>query len=155
LVEVTIKNQGPVATDSGFWVDFYVNPSSTPTAANELWQDLATKGIAWGVTVSLAPGEELTLIYSTQSGAPNLYYSPQDSNFVGTLPAGTPVYAQVDSAHVNHADGAIIETHEISGEAYNNISDQILATNVSSSSESLSSQLSMTSVVANHGLPPR
>jgi hypothetical protein len=155
LVQVVIKNQGPVASDSGFWVDFYVNPSETPTHANQLWQDLATQGIAWGVTVPIAPGEQLTLLYSTEVGAPNLYYSAQDSNFTGTLPVGTPVYAQVDSAHLNHVNGAITETHEISGGPYNNVSDEVLATGGVPSSLGISSQMSTTSVVTYHGLPPR
>ncbi|MCB9418994.1 MAG: cadherin domain-containing protein [Ardenticatenaceae bacterium] len=126
-VEVVIENQGSRATTSGFWVDFYVNPVPPPAAANELWPDLSNQGIAWGVTTSLAPGQELTLIYSL--GGPNLYYSAQYSNFSGVLPVGTPVYAQVDSARVGSPNGAVEETHEILGSPYNNIL-QALATAV-------------------------
>ncbi len=128
-VEVVIENQGQQATTSGFWVDFYVNPTPPPAAANELWPNLSSEGIAWGVTTSIAPGQVLTLTYSTASGAPNLYYSADDSLFSGSLAVGTPIYAQVDSAHVGHPNGAIEENHEIIGGAYNNIF-QALATAV-------------------------
>ncbi len=128
-VEVVIENQGQQATASGFWVDFYVNPTPPPAAANELWPNLSSEGIAWGVTTSIAPGQVLTLTYSTASGAPNLYYSADDSLFSGSLAVGTPIYAQVDSAHVGHPNGAIEENHEIIGGAYNNIF-QALATAV-------------------------
>ena len=120
-VEVVIENQGNQATNSGFWVDFYVAPNPAPQAANELWPGLSTEGIAWGVTTAIQPGQVLTLTYSTAPGAPNLYYSSADSYFTGSLPAGTTIYAQVDSAHVGHLDGAIIETHELLGGTYNNI----------------------------------
>jgi hypothetical protein len=120
-VEVVIENQGDSATDSGFWVDFYVNPSPAPVAANELWPDRADEGIAWGVTTSLSPGETLTLVYSKAPGAPNLYYVAEYSNFTSPLLTGTPIYAQVDSARVGSPDGAIVENHEILGGAYNNI----------------------------------
>ncbi|MEJ2746306.1 MAG: Ig-like domain-containing protein [Anaerolineae bacterium] len=120
-VEVVIENQGNQATNSGFWVDFYVAPNPAPQAANELWPDLSDEGIAWGVTTAIQPGQVLTLTYSTAPGASNLYYSAADSYFTGSLAAGTPIYAQVDSAHVGHPDGAISEIHELLGGAYNNI----------------------------------
>ena len=121
------------ATNSGFWVDFYVDPSPAPLAANELWPDVSAEGIAWGVTTSILPGQVLTLTYSTASGAPNLYYSASDSLFSGALPVDTPIYAQVDSAHVGHPNGAIEEDHEIIGGVYNNIY-QALATAVPTTS---------------------
>jgi hypothetical protein len=156
LVEVVIRNQGTVATTSGFWVDFYVNPSEAPTHANQLWDDLATEGIAWGVTDSVAAGEELTLTYSTDPNAPNLYYSAAESNFSGTLTAGTPVYAQADSAHLGNVNGAVLETHEISGDAYNNISDEVLATGTAAASLNVSSLFNLlSSVAAKFGLPSR
>ena len=127
-VEVVVTNQGPVDTGAGFWVDFYVAPTTAPTAANQLWQDLSSEGIAWGITVPIAAGDSLTLTYSTAPGAPNLYYSVEDSNFTGTMSAGTSVYAQVDSAHVSNVNGAILETHEILGGAYNNVSGEVFST---------------------------
>ena len=127
-VQVTIRNQGNVATASGFWVDFYVDPNPVPTQANQLWDDLGSEGIAWGITIPVNPGESLTLIYSTAPGAPNTFVSADDTNFTGTMAAGTAVYAQVDSAHVGHVNGAIEEIHEILGEAYNNVSQMFTST---------------------------
>ncbi len=122
LVEVTIENQGTMATSSGFWVDFYINPDPVPTHENEVWSDVADEGIVWGVNVSIAAGESLTLRYSTAPGAPNLYYSAVNSSFSGLLAVGTPVYAQVDSAHLNTSYGGVLENHEILGTTYNNVS---------------------------------
>lgn len=127
-VEVTIENQGNAATSSGFWVDFYVNPNPVPTSEGQVWQDVGDEGIVWGVSVPLLPGEALTLIYSTDADAPNLYYSAANSHFTGTLAAGTPVYAQVDSAHLGTTYGGVLELHEILGGAYNNVSDPFFAT---------------------------
>ncbi len=127
-VQVTIRNQGTAATATGFWVDFYVDPNPVPTHANQLWDDLGSEGIAWGITIPINPGESLTLIYSTVPGAPNTFVSADDTNFTGTMAAGTPVYAQVDSAHVGRVNGAIEETHEILGEAYNNVSQMFTST---------------------------
>ncbi|HID53032.1 MAG TPA: tandem-95 repeat protein, partial [Anaerolineae bacterium] len=127
-VQVTIRNQGTTATATGFWVDFYVDPNPVPTHANQLWDDLGNEGIAWGITISVNPGESLTLIYSTAPGAPNTFVSADDTNFAGTMAAGTAVYAQVDSAHVGHVNGAIEETHEILGGVYNNVSQMFTST---------------------------
>lgn len=120
-IEVTIENQGSAATASGFWVDFYINPSAPPTGPNQLWYDLADEGLAWGVTALLAPGQSLTLVYSTAPGAPNQYFMPEESLYNGVLPVGTQFYVQVDSAREGSAYGGILETHEIQGEPYNNI----------------------------------
>ncbi|MBK8903065.1 MAG: tandem-95 repeat protein [Anaerolineaceae bacterium] len=122
LVEVTIENQGTMATGSGFWVDFYIDPDPVPTQENEVWFDVADEGIVWGVSVSIPAGESLTLRYSTAPGAPNLYYSAVNSSYSGSLPVGTPVYAQVDSAHLNTTYGGVLEIHEILGGVYNNVS---------------------------------
>ncbi|MCA9955053.1 MAG: tandem-95 repeat protein, partial [Anaerolineales bacterium] len=122
LVEVTIENQGTMATSSGFWVDFYVDPSPVPTHENQVWSDVSDEGIVWGVNVPIAAGDSLTLSYSTANGAPNLFYSAENSSFAGLLPIGTPVYAQVDSAHLNTTYGGVLEIHEILGTTYNNVS---------------------------------
>ena len=154
-VVVVIENQGPVDTGAGFWVDFYVNPSEAPTAANQLWQDLGTEGIAWGVTVPVAAGDSLTLTFSTAPGAPNLYYSEADSNFTGTMAAGTSVYAQVDSAHVSNINGAILETHEISGDPYNNVSNEVFSTAAIASATETITLSSLQLLDAKFDLPPR
>jgi hypothetical protein len=137
FIEVVIKNQGTKATASGFWVDFYINPSPAPTQENQLWDDLSTEGIVWGVNVAIAPGGSLTLRYSTAANAPNLYYSAINSSYSGNLPVGTPVYAQVDSAHLNTTYGGVLETHEILGTPYNNVSSQYTAGNVTSPTSEL------------------
>jgi uncharacterized repeat protein (TIGR01451 family) len=121
-VELVIENQGTAATNAAFWVDFYVNPDPPPTGANDVWNDgRSTYGLAWGVTTFLAPGETLTLVYSNEPGAPNLYLMPEFSHFPEQLAAGTAVYAQVDSARVGSDYGAILEIPEILGLPYNNI----------------------------------
>lgn len=122
LVEVTIENQGTMATSSGFWVDFYIDPDPVPMHENEVWSDVSDEGIVWGVNVSIAAGDSLTLRYSTAPGAPNLFYSEENSGYTGLLPVGTTVYAQVDSAHLNTTYGGVLELHEILGTAYNNVS---------------------------------
>lgn len=127
LIEVTIENQGTMATSSGFWVDFYIDPDPVPTHENEVWSDVADEGIVWGVNVAIAAGESLTLRYSTAPGAPNLYYSAVNSSYSGLLPVGTPVYAQVDSAHLNTTYGGVLEIHEILGTTYNNVSSAYMA----------------------------
>ena len=152
-VTVVIENQGSQATTSGFWVDFYVNPIPAPIAANELWFDLSVEGIAWGITKSMLPGEVLVLTYSTAPGAANLYYSATDSVFSGSLPVGTPIYAQVDSAHVLNSDGAIAENHEIMGGSYNNIFQATAtATAVSTTNSSTNAPAGLSSSVV---LPTR
>ncbi|WP_420629758.1 Ig-like domain-containing protein [Candidatus Leptofilum sp.] len=126
LIEVTIENQGTQATSSGFWVDFYIAPDPMPTQANEQWSDVAAEGIVWGVDVAIPAGGSLTLSYSTAPGALNLYYSEADSSYSGNLPDGTSVYAQVDSAHLGTTYGGVLETHEILGEIYNNVSAEFI-----------------------------
>lgn len=152
-VQVTIRNQGNVATANGFWVDFYVDPNPVPTHANQLWDDLGSEGIAWGITIPINPGDSLTLIYSTAPGAPNTFVSADDTNFTGTMVAGTVVYAQVDSAHVGHVNGAIEETHEILGEAYNNVSQMFTSTAAGAAADTAVSPAA--EAEANFNLPVR
>jgi hypothetical protein len=130
LVEVVIKNQGNAATSSGFWVDFYIDPTPVPSQENQLWQDVSSEGLVWGVNVALQPGQVLTLTYSTDPLAPNLFYSEVNSSFTSTMAPGTTVYAQVDSAHLGTTYGGVLENHEISGGAYNNISAPAVSTTV-------------------------
>ncbi|MCP4423988.1 MAG: DUF11 domain-containing protein [Chloroflexi bacterium] len=116
--QVVIENQGVTAVIDEFWVDVYINPIPPPTIVNQTWEQLADEGLVWGVTAGalpLAPGESLTL---TINGA---YYRADLSEFSGTILPGTAVYAQVDSAHTNTAYGAVMETHEMNGDPYNNI----------------------------------
>lgn len=119
-VQVVIKNRGSAPVTSTFWVDFYVAPNPVPTGVNQVWNDgRSTQGIVWGVygdaLSALVPGGVLTLTVGDA-----LYWADQ-SHIDWPLPAGTPVYAQVDSANMNTTYGAVRETHEIAGGPYNNI----------------------------------
>ncbi|MCA9926643.1 MAG: hypothetical protein KC421_29945, partial [Anaerolineales bacterium] len=126
-VAVTIKNQGsaPVAAGSDFWVDVYLDPNPPPTAVNDIWQNLSSEGLVWGVVgaaLPLDPGESLTLSYNDG------FYRPGESGFSGSVATGTAVYAQVDSANANTNYGAVLENHEISGGSYNNIFGPVIVT---------------------------
>ena len=120
-VTVVIQNIGSAAVTSEFWVDLYVglNDSSTPpSAVDHIWQNTSPYGVAWGITsdaLPLAPGASLTLTTSDNS------YDASRSNLPDTIPSGTALYAQVDSANVASADGGVRETHEITNGTYNNL----------------------------------
>ncbi len=127
-VQVVIKNQGDTAVlpADEFWVDLYINPDPIPTGVNQIWNDLCDEGLVWGVTADalpLAPGDVITLTIG------DAHYWPDYSKFSGSFPAGTPVYAQVDSANTNTTYGAVLENHEITGGPYNNISGPVYPTN--------------------------
>ena len=121
--QIVIKNQGdaavPVNFDNEFWVDLYINPTTPPTAVNQTRKTLGCQGAVWGVTMSalpqLVPGGTLTLTLG------DAYYWPSESDMPATLPAGAPVFVQVDSANANTNYGAVLENHEIAGLPYNNI----------------------------------
>lgn len=125
-VQLTINNQGDAPVTTEFWVDVYIDPDPPPASVNEVWYDgRCSEGLVWGVTASalpLQPGVTLTLTVGDE------YYSALYSHFTGAFPQGTPIYAQVDSANLNSADGGVLEIHEINGEAYNNIIGPILST---------------------------
>jgi hypothetical protein len=122
-VRVVIKNQGDQPVTDGFYVDVYINPNPVPTAVNQIWGDgRSAQGLTWGVTSPLQPGQVLTLTI----GDP--YYLADYSIFAGTLPIGTPVYAQVDVYDPTTTYGAVRENHEINGAPYNNILGPVLST---------------------------
>ncbi len=120
-VEVTIKNIGNAAVTKPFWIDSYINPTSPPTKVNQTIIDLGSQGFIWGVDGSktgfpMEPGDEIVLTVDGE------YYRPQESNFtIGTIPAGSTIYVQVDSFGLNAEYGAVEERHEIESGAYNNI----------------------------------
>jgi uncharacterized repeat protein (TIGR01451 family) len=122
-VQVVIKNQGDAAItqviSNEFWVDLYVNPNPPPTGVNQVWKDgRSAHGIVWGVRVTalpLAPGGTLTL---TVGGS---YYRSDLSDMAWPLPVGTVIYVQVDSANTQTSYGGVLENHEMTGLAYNNI----------------------------------
>ncbi len=145
-VEVVIKNRGTGPATDAFWVDVYLDPSRPPVAVNELWNDLSSEGLVWGVTEDIAIGGELTLMLG------DAYYVAAESNFSGSIAEGTAVYAQVDSAHGGTTYGAVLELHEITGGVYNNI----LGAVVSAISDAPDSFAPEDGVTDNAGLlPPR
>jgi hypothetical protein len=115
-VTVTIKNTGNAPVNDAFWVDVYLNPNPPPTGVNQEWWELASEGLVWGVTQTLPAGGELTLTIG------DAYYSTLYSGFSGTIPLGTPVWAQVDSVNLNTTYGGALESNET-----NNISGPVLA----------------------------
>jgi hypothetical protein len=124
-IQIVIRNQGIAPVTDAFWVDAYINPSPAPTHVNQTWQMLSSQGLVWGVGASalpLNPGGTLTL--SIGDG----YYRSDLSSFSGTLAAGTPIYAQVDSANTNTSYGAVLESDEQPGGTYNNISGPVTPT---------------------------
>jgi hypothetical protein len=94
---------------------------------------LGNQGLAWGVTSSalpaLTPGGVLTLTL------PDGYYQPDYSNVSWPLPAGVPVYAQVDSADALTTYGAVLENHEMVGGLYNNILGPVYVTSAGTTSD--------------------
>jgi uncharacterized repeat protein (TIGR01451 family) len=99
-ITVTVINSG-TAPATGFWVDLYINPSSTPTV-NKRWNDLnPAEGIAWAVP-ALAPGKSVTL--SSTCSDPATYptppcYGSHYSRWYGYFLSGSPrtLYVLVDS----------------------------------------------------------
>jgi hypothetical protein len=128
-VQVVIANQGSATASDDFWVDVYLDPTPPPTHVNQVWSDLSAQGLVWGVTADLAPGETLTL---TVGGD---YYESMHSHVDWPLPAGTQVYAHVDSLNTETTYGGVLENHEIVGGAYNNIAGPVESTGVSSGIE--------------------
>jgi PKD repeat protein len=115
-ITVVVTNQGDTAVTDAFWVDVYIDPDPVPTMVNQTWPLLADEGMVWGVAgITLNPGQSLTL---TNNGT---HYRTDLSNFSGSLVVGTPIFAQVDSAHAATTYGNVWENQEISGGAYNNI----------------------------------
>ncbi len=152
-ITVVIKNIGDAPVEESFWVDAYVNPNPPPTAVNQIWwdQNRSQQGVAWAVTdpiVPIAPGQVITL---TSTDA---YVSPERTYFTGTLPVGTPIYAQVDSYNFYTNYGAVRERHEMLGLPYNNILGPVLSQAGSSSTVSLNA-LPLSNVLRNATLPVR
>ncbi len=117
-IAIGIKNVGNRSVNQPFWVDAYFNPSTPPTAVNQTIQTLGSEGMVWGIDASalpLAPNKTLTITSNSS------YYDLINSNFNGTIPAGT-LYVQVDSANIATTYGAVYELDEAPPMAYNNIS---------------------------------
>ncbi|MEO7911224.1 MAG: Ig-like domain-containing protein [Roseiflexaceae bacterium] len=117
-LQVTVKNIGQLAATESFWVDAYINPTSAPVRANQLWNAVGSRGATWvvlGSALPLEPGETLTLTVGDS------YYRANLSNPGGAIAAGSSLYAQVDSFNANSNNGAVLETHERDAGTYNNI----------------------------------
>jgi hypothetical protein len=119
-VQVVIENVGLGTVTDEFWVDVYIDPSPPPTEANEIWNDMCEQGLVWGVTTDLAPGQVLTLTFG------DAYYTSTYSAITWPLAEGVEVYAQVDAWNPDTSYGAVLETHEDSGGAYNNVVGPVL-----------------------------
>ena len=129
-VQVVIKNQGSALVIDEFWVDAYINPSPAPTHVNQMWDQLGSQGLVWGVTAlalpKLTPDGTLTLTVGDD------YYDPIRSRVSWPLAAGMRVYAQADSWNSDTTYGAVLESHEISSGAYNNITGAVSTSDVMS-----------------------
>lgn len=105
-IEVVVTNQGIDPAD-GFWVDFYINPSHTPTV-NTRWNDLCSMnpcyGLAWYVA-GLEPGQSIGL----SSNHPAADYSLWPGHFAGGT---TNLQLYVDSWNPGTGSGSVIEMNE-------------------------------------------
>jgi hypothetical protein len=148
-VQVRLTNEGDVTAQGGFWVDVYIAPEPIPTAVNQTWPDLSAEGLVWGVTADLRPGETLTLTVG------DAYYAHEYSQVTWPLAPGTPVYAQVDSANAATTYGAILESHEITGGAYNNVAGPAYPTSATSRRASDANTPKDHAPAVGRPLPPR
>jgi uncharacterized repeat protein (TIGR01451 family) len=121
-LQVVVRNAGPDAVTTDFWVDLYLNPVSTP-APNQPWQNLSQSGVggvsncpgdptcygrAWLVTTDLAPGASVTL--STQAAADWRYDRWPAEGVPYASSRHNPMVALVDSW--GFAYGAVSESNE-------------------------------------------
>ena len=115
-VSLTIKNIGSKTVKEDFWVEVYFNPNPPPTGVNQIWDDGRSQyGLVWGVTEPIPAGGSLTLTLDDE------YFRPSLSNIPSAPLENVVLYAQIDSANINTSYGAVLETHEMVGGAYNNI----------------------------------
>jgi CARDB len=113
IIAVTVTNQGS-GTAAPFWVDLYINPSSPPSAANQIWNARCGLtpcfGMAWAATSGLAPGQSIT--FTSQGSLANYSVWP------GWFAAGTSdLYAFVDSYNPGVGTGAVAESNEANNRA--------------------------------------
>ena len=118
-MRITIQNAGEAPVTEDFWVDIYIDPDPVPTGVNQVWYDgRSEEGVVWGVTASetpLAPGAGLCLTLDSP------YYSDYFSDFSGGLDVDSDVWVQVDAVNLNSDYGGVLESHEVTGGAYNNL----------------------------------
>jgi hypothetical protein len=114
-ISVTVKNNS-TSFANAFWVDFYINPSTPPTAANTRWDVVCTmkpcRGIAWFVKDGLRAGESITLTSTPDS------YDPSFTRWNGSFAAGVrDLYVYVDSWNGSVPYGAVDEGNETNNRA--------------------------------------
>jgi uncharacterized repeat protein (TIGR01451 family) len=114
-ITVIITNQGGTAA-TPFWVDFYINPSTPPTAPNVPWNSVCLLnpcfGLAWYVSGGLAPGQSIVLTSVANS------YDPNQSRWAGWFANGTTdLYLFVDSWNRPVGAGAVTESDETNNRA--------------------------------------
>jgi len=121
-IAVTVHSAGNAPVVDGFWVDLYVAPREAPTGVGQLWQDLGAWGMVWGVSgeaLPLGAGASITL----RGG--DALYAARYSVMPERLPAGTEVYAQVDSVASAGSYGAVLEIGELEDGPNNNIAGPV------------------------------
>jgi len=117
-VEITIRNQGSRTVNNAFWVDLYIDPTTPPISANQIWPQLSEEGLVWGIPANtgLAPGNSIRFDLNHD------YFASEHSRFSGMFTNGMEIYAQVDSLDADTITGNVLENHEILDNPYNNIS---------------------------------
>ena len=123
-IEVTVVNRGTAPMVDAFWIDLYVDPRQAPTAVNEIWPIVGDYGAVWGIndataSLPLLPGQSMTVSLTHPA------FRADMSTLPALIPAGTPLYVQVDSANAGIDYGAVLESHEVYGLFYNNIAGPI------------------------------
>ncbi len=105
-INVTVTNQG-AGSAGPFWVDFYINPSATPTV-NSRWNDLCSLnpcyGLAWYVS-GLGAGQTINL----SSGNYAANYSFWPGSFAGGT---TNLHLYVDTWNPGVSGGGVNESNE-------------------------------------------
>jgi uncharacterized repeat protein (TIGR01451 family) len=115
-ITVIVTNTGS-APANNFWIDFYINPSSPPTRANQVWNLRCSQtpctGLAWNVTQALAPGQSVRLTSTAGS------YAPAQTRWPGYFAGGTnDLYTYVDSYSDNGSpNGVWLEINESNNRA--------------------------------------
>ena len=96
-----------------------------PPLSIRSWNYLTDQGLVWGLTkdaLPLPPGAVLTLTVG------DAYFWPTLSQVSWPIPAGTPLYAQVDSTNKHTDYGGVLESHEmVPNGKYNNILGPVYA----------------------------
>ncbi len=106
-IELTLTNQGKVATNKAFYVDLFINPAQPPRL-NQQWQQncglFPCQGVTWLITTSIAPQESLVLRSTPAS------YAPEFTIWAGSFITGTTdLYVFVDSFGDSDEFGAVNE----------------------------------------------